>query len=723
MKRLRTRLTGLIGVATAAALAITGALGASTLSAGPASAASATQPSSETARSLYMNNWSDTTGIWMASQLAQTDTNTSYGPRLAELHFSPNGTASSGSDVNQIVDYTGFFRDETHGVKYDQVHGFSNATGYLDSGGVLRSDYGTYNGQSMPVTIGRDYAMVPNQHFMVVTYRLKNTTGSAVTMNILDQLHLNNTGASSGKTVTATYDATRGADVVDMSASGQYHLVLGSFGSPSSHQVGDDSNSNTSSATVAPWYAFDSNGVLPNNNSVTATDVSVGLTKQVSVPANSQVTTSFYLAIDASTSAVLADADTARGTSDTSWQTTTTNDYSNWLATGKRVTSTFSDTGLSTAYDRALVVMKQTQNPVLGTWPASTNPIAYSYKTWVRDSAVTAMAMDASGHHAEADKYWRWLAGIQSSDGSFGTTYDEWTGQFINFVQPEDDSVGLFILGCLRHYAATGDSSFLSAVWPQIQKAANFIQNGIGSNGFGPADNSIWEENVEYNAFTQATYVAGLWAAEQFAVDEGNSTLKTNWGNAATTISNAINRDSEASPAGLWNSAGGGYFDRAVNTDNTARVDPVDSSSDMLIVLGVVGATSSRATSHIAKISATLSQDTWGIARYVGDTFYYTSQYSPAGNEALAAEPSWPQMSMYLALDEIYTGDTSAALSRLTWYASRTATGYMPPGEATSNVTEKPIVSTMVEPVTGAWYVLTALQYSGQFDMRVAPPA
>ncbi len=720
MKRLRTRL---IGMATAAVLAMAGAAGAAALGTGQASAASTTQPSTETARSLYMNNWSDTTGIWMAPQLAQTDTNTQYGPRLAELHYSPGGTASSGSDVNQINDYTGFFRDETHGVKYDQVHDFGSATGYLDSGGVLRSDYGPYNGQAMPVTIGRDYAMVPNQHFMVVTYRLDNTTGSAVTMNVLDQLHVNNTGAGSGKTVTATYDSTRDADVVDMSASGQYHLVLGSFGASTGHQVGDDTNSNTSSATVAPWYAFDASGNLPDNNSVTAADVSVGLSKKVTVPANTQVTTSFYLAIDSTASAALADADTARGSSDTSWQSTTTTDYSNWLAAGKRVSSTFSDTGLSTSYDRALVVMKQTQNPVLGTWPAATNPIAYGYKTWVRDSAVTAMAMDAAGHHAEADKYFRWLASIQSSDGSFGTTYDEWTGQYISFVQPEDDSVGLFIIGALRHYVDTGDSSFLSAMWPYIQKSANFIQNGIGSNGFGPADNSIWEENVEYNAFTQATYVAGLWAAEQFAQDENNSSLKSGWANAAATITGAINRDSEASPAGLWNSAGGGYFDRAVNTDNTARVDPVDSSSDMLIVLGVVNATSSQAVSHIAKITSTLSQDTWGIARYVGDTFYYTSQYSPAGNEALAAEPSWPQMSMYVALDEIYTGDKADALSRMTWYASRTAVGYMPPGEATSNVTDKPIVSTMVEPVTGAWYVMTALQYAGQFDMRVQAPA
>jgi GH15 family glucan-1,4-alpha-glucosidase len=709
------RRSGLIGAVLAL---VAGAALAGPVAVGPpAQAATPTQPTAETARSLYTNNWTDTTALWGAAQLAQTDTNTSYGPRMMELHYSPGGTASSGSAVNQIVDYTGFFRDETHGTKYDQVHNFGAATGYLDSGGILRSDYGTYNGSAMPVTIGRDYATVPNQHFTVVTYRLHNTSGSSVTMNVLDSLHLNNTGAGSGKTVTATYDATRDADVVDMSDSGQYQLVLGSLGASTAHQVGDDTNSSTASATVAPWYAFDANGTLPDNNSVTAANVDVALSKRVTVPAGATVSTSFYLAIASTKADALAAADTARAQTGASWQQTTTTDYANWLAAGKQVTSTFADTGLSTAYDRALVAIKQSQNPVLGTWPAATNPIAYGYKTWIRDSAVTALALDSAGHHSETDKYFRWLASIQRTDGSFGTTYDEWTGAFVNFVEPESDSVGMFLMGVERHWAQTGDTAFRDALWPAVQKAAGFITGGIGSNGFGPADNSIWEENVEYNAFTQATYVGGLWAAEQFAQSKGSTSLADTWSDSASQISTALQRSSLASPAGMWNGPDS-YYDRAVNTDNTARVSPVDSSSDALLALGVVDSASSRATSHVSKITSTLTHDTWGIARYSGDGFYYNSPYNPAGNEALAAEPSWPQMSMYLALDSLFNGDQSSALSRLTWYVSRTAVGYMPPGEAVSNVSQKPIVSTMVEPVTGAWYVLAALQYAGQTDTR-----
>jgi GH15 family glucan-1,4-alpha-glucosidase len=684
----------------------------------PAVAATTTAPSSETARSLYMNNWTDTTGIWMDSQLAQTDSNTQYGPRLAELHYSPNG-ATSASAVNQIKDYTGFFRDETNGVKYDQVHDFGDATGYLDSGGVLRSDYGDYNGSPTTVSIGRDYAFVPNQHFVVVQYRLHNSGSSAVTYNVLDSVHLNNTG-SSGQNVHATWDSSRNAADADMSASGQYHIVLGALDTPTGHQVGDDTDASLSSSTVAPWYTFDNDGTLSGNGSVTAMDVDLAINKQVSVPAGGDATASFYLAIADTDSNVLAAADTARAHTGDYWLGNTTTAYTDWLNAGDRVTSDFADSGLSTAYDRQLVTIKQTQSPVLGVWPAATNPIAYGYKSWVRDSAVTALALDSAGHHAEADKYFRWLAGVQYSDGSFGTTYDTWTGQHVSFVEPELDSVGIFLIGVYRHWLQTGDTGFRDAVWPEVQKAADFVANNLASNGLGPKDASIWEEQQEYNTFTQSLYITGLWGAEAIAQSKSDTSDADTWSTAAGSISTALQGSSLNSPAGLWNSPDG-YYNRAVNADNTGRTT-IDSSSDMLMVSGAIDPASSRAVSHLAKVESTLTHDTYGLARYQGDTFYYTSPYSPAGDESGAAEPSWPQMSMYAALDDVYTGNTSDALNRLTWYASRTAVGYMPPGEAVSNTTQKPIVSTMAESVTGAWYVLAALAYTGQTDTRVYAP-
>src|SRR5260370_42386375 len=169
-----------------------------------------------------------------------------------------------------------------------------------------------------------------------------------------------------------------------MRARGPSPMVLGSFGAPNSYQVGAATVSNTSTATVAPWYSFDANGTLADNGSVTAANVDAGLTKRVTVPAGQTVTSSFYLAIADTRANALAAADTARGPTDSYWSSATTTAYTNWLNAGKR--ASFTDAGRSTAYDRALIAIKQTQNPTLRTFVAATNPIGYRYKALARDS-------------------------------------------------------------------------------------------------------------------------------------------------------------------------------------------------------------------------------------------------------------------------------------------------------------------------------------------------
>lgn len=238
----------------------------------------------------------------MASMLNQNDTS-NYGPRLGEFHY------ASDWPTNQIVDYSGFFRDETNAVKYDQIHNFAS-NGYLESSGILNSQYLTYSGSSLPVSISRNYAMVPNENFVVVQYTLTNTTSSPITWNVLDQVHFSNKNSSS--TQTAYYDATRNAIFNNMSASGQYYMAFGALQAPTSYQVGNDSNSDTSDPTVGAWYAFDNSGVLPNNASLTGSDLDAGFENKVTIPANGTTTLYYYLAIDSSLAAVQSDVDTVR---------------------------------------------------------------------------------------------------------------------------------------------------------------------------------------------------------------------------------------------------------------------------------------------------------------------------------------------------------------------------------------------------------------------------
>ncbi|MFC5469541.1 glycoside hydrolase family 15 protein [Cohnella suwonensis] len=670
-----------------------------------------TSPSTQSATSLYMSNWTDSMNIWMASKLSQNDTGT-FGPRIGEMRI------SNDFNTNQIKDYSGFFRDESHSVKYDQIHNF-NSEAYYDDGGILRTKYLDYNGSSMPVTVTKDYAMVPNQNFTVATYTFTNAGGSAVNYNLLEQIHVNNkTIGGANSTNSASYDSTRNALIVNMSNSGQYYVALGAFQTATGYQAGDDTVSNTSSSTVAPWYTFDNNGTLKNNASVTATDISVAFQNSITIPANGSVTLSFVATVRDTLAHAQSSIDTARAQTASYWFTQTQNSYATWLSGGKSVS--FADDGINKTYKRSLIAIKNSINPVSGAMPAATNPIAYGYKVWARDSAVTAMILDQAGFTADAEKYWYWLKDRQQSDGSFKTTFNLWDSSYVSFVEPEHDSIGIYLIGAYLHYKITGSSTFLTNIWTSYKKSADFIYNAIGTDpyGFGPADASIWEETVEYNIFTQSLYATGLDSAQYMARAKTLPALADNYNGVASQIRTNINKSDSWSPKGMWN---GTSFNRAVSTSGTANT-LVDASSMAALVYGTIDSASSRASSHVSTVLSHLQHDTYGIARYDSDNFYYTSPYSPAGNEAQSDEPSWPQMTSYHALYSIYNGDLTTALAELKWMVSRMGVGYMAPGEAVSRITLKPLPSTMVEPVTAAWFVVTALAYGGQADLRVIPP-
>lgn len=667
-----------------------------------------TLPSTTSVASIYLSNWQNIQAIWMAPKLNQQQTAT-YGPRIAELHYSGNWS------VNQINDYTGFFRDETDHVNYDQAQNFTT-TGYLDQNGVLNGSYGTYNGSSTPIQMSRSFVLVPNEPFMVVRYTLTNpSTTTSYNWNVLDQVHLNNTNTNDN--VAGSYDSTRDALFANMTASGQYVVFLGAMQSPSSYQVGNDSDCTASEATASAWCQFDANGSLRDNASLSTPNMDLGFQQAVTIAPNSTQTLYFYLGIGSTVSAAQSASDTARAQTGTYWYNLTATDYANWLNSGKTVSS--SDTGVNTAYLRNLVVIKNSQNPTTGLFPAVTNPGSYGYKAWVRDSSFDAMALDASGHYTEAEQYWDWMAANQGSNGTWETTYLLWTGAYISFVQPEYDSVGQFLVGVYQDYQDTGNSTFLANIWPAAQAAANFLENNVGSNGLGPQDNSIWEQTNQYNTFTEAFYVAGLRAAAHLALYENNSSDADAWSGAASTVLSAIQRSYSWNPPGEYNDTTG-YYDQGVTSSGSPDT-VIDASSDELIALGDVNAGSQRAASQISVVEQALTHDNYGIARYSGDTYYYTSPYSPAGNEAGSAEPVWPNMTMLVALYDTYTGNLTDALSRLQWYASVSGVGYMPPGEAVSWQTGQPIVSTMSEPFTAATFVSAALAYTGQYNPRVYP--
>lgn len=634
--------------------------------------------------------------------------------RIAQLHYSGDWS------VSQIKDYTGYYINETDGTKYDQAQDFTTS-GYLDQYGVLNGGYGTYSGSAVPIEMSRDFVLVPHEPFMVTRYTLTNVSATrSYNWDVLDQVRLNNT--SKGNNISGSYSPGDHTLFANMTASGQYVVFLGAMQTPTSYQVGNDgdcgaSRSTASRRSASAWCQFDAKGTLADNSSLSSPDMDLGFQDEVTIAPGSTQTLYFYMGIASTLSAAGTDARAASGGSGPYWYATTATDYTKWLDDGKTISTT--DPGVNTAYLRNLVVIKNSQSPGTGLFPGSTNPGSFGYKAWARDSSSDAMALDASGHCAEAEKYWKWMAAKQLSDGTWDTTYSLWTGANIASIQPEYDSVGEFLVGVYRDYQLCHNKTFLGDVWPAAEAAANFIDDNVGSNGLGPADNSIWEQTYQFNTFTEAFYIAGLRAAAHLALTEGNASDADAWDSAASSVLSAVQRSYSSGEAGELNDTTG-YYDEGVTSSGSPDTT-IDSSADELIALGDINAASGQAASEISVVEQALTHDNWGIARYSGDHDYYTSVFSPAGNEAGSAEPVWPDMTMLVALYEVYTGDLADAFSRLQWYASVSGAGYMPPGHAVSWQTDQPVVSTMSEPATAAGFVMASLAYTGQYDERVYP--
>lgn len=751
-----------------------------------------TLPSTETVRSLLMNNWADTLAIHQARQIYKKDTHL-FGPYLVELHSAIDWP------VSQIDGAAAFFHAEVVGgtsgssgqiVGPDPSAAPCDSSGQaqgddapanpgirqsypsamcFDDGGVLNVAYLRESQFGLPINIEKSYAMVPNQHFLVVRYTVTSNvlpqSKKQVSVRLGETVELHNKAVSSyqkaadtladtglyvpppGQPVNdmqAQWHPELNAWIADMSASNGTFIVFGAFQpmdrhrgfAPSSEQVPFDQ-------AVAPDVdAVDQSQLPASLDQVAGKNVALSAWKQVVLAPGATAQYAFFYAVASSMGDAVAIAQQAlaAGNSD-AWFTATRQAYQTWLEQGHQVST--ADPGLGKAFSIALVTDKQSQQPAFGSFVASTNP-AYGYKVWPRDSSVTALSLAAAGHLDEAVKFYRWMASVQD-DGSVpdhpqGTWYSNYSFWIRNhpkvFVEPEWDSLGLFMLGVYHTWRLlyaqdpAAAQAFLTTpldqgpptVYEALRRAAEFVRNNLTQYGFGPGDHSIWEEDLEWATFTQVTYASGLNAAHLLAQQMGQADNANNWLNAGLQVLQAILWPASDNVCpGLWNDTEqrwdrGTYF-------NCTRDSRLDASTDLTWTFALVSATDGRAAAQRdAVLSRLTNGKTTGIARYEGDTFYYSNPVSPGGTyEATAAMPAWPQMDMYMAMLEHWMSLDYIAFSRLAWYAGVTNVGYMPPGEAVDWPTQRPLPSTSSEPVTGGWYVLALLNFLDLFDPRLPP--
>ncbi len=722
-----------------------------------------TAPSAETsARSLLMNNGTDLIAIHESALTAAKDTQ-GFGPYLAQLRHRSDWT------VDHVESGTAWFRDTTGGQAGRVLAPAFDSTLNFDADGIMNVTYGDYlpTGEALAVAIERDYAMVPGQPLLVERWTLTNQTevgDKLVTWDMMPTLDL-----SGALTQRAEWDERRETWIVEIdrgNGKAPLWLAWGAFQEMDGQQA-DDAGAGANDGFRLP-YAEDpgaaqqgGEGVIgrfaageaigTDDISAEGQGVRLGMVREdVELYPTRPVELYFYTTMAESREALEANIATAQNPQGTSvagsptfWFEQTAAAWQDRLAQAKALPETgeraITDPALAEAYDRSLVTILQSQQPEYGSFVAATNP-AYEFKVWPRDSAVTAISLDAAGLYDDAGRYWRWMASVEEDgddrnpqfvDGTFYTNYSFFEAdQGIDFVQPEWDAQGLFLIGAFRHAeglraAGREDDADAFLADPVVREAlvdsADFIAENIDETGFGPPEFSIWEEFFLYNIYTQVTYSQGLNAASRMAEELGAGDRAAAWADGAATIRDAILRPTTADRPGLWNEEEG-YFAWGLTPDGETVVDRRENSANLAIVTGLLDANDPRAIRQIQGAIEETGRDGYGISRYDGDTFYSSSPYSPGGTfESRVDEAVWPQMTSYVGMAKEYAGDADWALGSLQWTAAMYGEGFMPPGEGVDWSTREPLPSTMVEPVTGGWYVLNLLNYAGLNDLRLAP--
>ncbi len=84
------------------------------------------------------------------------------------------------------------------------------------------------------------------------------------------------------------------------------------------------------------------------------------------------------------------------------------------------------------------------------------------------DHTEAAMALDAAGEHAAAERAYNWLARHQNEDGSWFAAYADGDPGDVTDRGRETNFVAYIAVGVWHHYLATGDDTFLDRLWPHV---------------------------------------------------------------------------------------------------------------------------------------------------------------------------------------------------------------------------------------------------------------
>lgn len=376
----------------------------------------------------WLNNWNDKwpiIGFWQASQDSWTTPPSRY-PGLAVVRAK--------NDLRRNLILNDSFALVVDGVKYRDPSLFnsSHLGGCVqEADGELWTEYTSYNSTQLPVRVRRSLYLPPKQHFYIIKYKVTSVDKKQHEVSLLD-FFVTDPGLSWVTGTTQQNDKTCSFDLKDISnpsiavgfeSKTQTTLTVGN-----GHFEHQDNTLNMFQEkgkldTIFHDYEYDSLSFGANFVFQVSTSVEFSVFRAIEdfVPE----------------AEILLDHVIKAGAS--YWITETKRLYSVWLSSGTQPNLTNGD--FLDTYQKGLLVLKNSQNPQLGTISSSLHPL-YDFKNWMRDSLMASFMLDAAGYHEEAKKFFEWVATAPLDDkGGFFTCYDTFTGEHAPFVEPQYDSL------------------------------------------------------------------------------------------------------------------------------------------------------------------------------------------------------------------------------------------------------------------------------------------
>ncbi|WWQ60792.1 glycoside hydrolase [Sulfolobus tengchongensis] len=356
-------------------------------------------------------------------------------------------------------------------------------------------------------------------------------------------------------------------------------------------------------------------------------------------------------------------------------------------------------------YYLSLLLIKDDQNPYLGTFAASPSPI-YLY-SWIRDSAFSAIALQDAGHYQSALKFWLWMSNaVQIQPGVWYTRYNFYNGQpDTSFGIDELDSIGLFELGVYNYYILTNNITFLKQILPTINKSVEYQITEINQSKYHllPPDLSVWEDRNAYHFWTEAINDIGLESVikiyEILGINDSSIVL------AERELNESILNH-------FWNN---NYFASALGTSvifengkNEIVLSPeppsIDAATLLPIDLGYLSLSSNYSVSNFNTVVSDLNRS-GGLARFPDDLYHYSEYlYDSSG-----PEPPWIITTLFEALYLEKIGKVNEALNILYWTYDHSQNGLLP--EALDPNTLYPLPTTSPLTWSSAMFVIDALNY------------